>query len=67
MSKHRGNLVKPKGKPKNTQSFLNKILELATASSTNLILKIDKNRKRENEYLPSRHEGFRRLQTRENE
>ncbi len=35
-----GNLVKPKGKPKNRQSFLNKILELATASPTNLILKI---------------------------
>ncbi len=35
-----GNLVKPKGKSKNRQSFLNKILELATASSTNLILKI---------------------------
>ncbi len=34
------NLVKPKGKPKNRQSFLNKILELATASPTNLILKI---------------------------
>ena len=34
-----GNLVKPKGKPKNRQSFLNKILELATASPTNLILK----------------------------
>jgi len=29
--------VKPKGKPKNRQSFLNKILELATASPTNLI------------------------------
>jgi hypothetical protein len=35
-----GNLVKPKGKPKNRQSFLNKILELAMASPTNLILKI---------------------------
>jgi len=34
-----GNLVKPKGKPKNRQSFLNKILELATASPTNFILK----------------------------
>ncbi len=33
-----GNLVKPKGKSKNRQSFLNKILELATASPTNLIL-----------------------------
>ena len=30
-----GNLIKPKGKPKNRQSFLNKILELATASPTN--------------------------------
>ncbi len=35
-----GNLIKPEGKPKNRQSFLNKILELATASPTNLILKI---------------------------
>ena len=33
-----GNLVKPKGNPKNRQSSLNKILELATASPTNLIL-----------------------------
>ncbi len=32
------NLIKPKGKSKNRQSFLNKILELATASPTNLIL-----------------------------
>ncbi len=40
MSKHMGNLIKPKGKPKKRQSFLNKILELATASPTNLILKI---------------------------
>ncbi len=39
MSKHMRNLVKPKGKTKNRQSFLNEILELATASSTNLILK----------------------------
>ncbi len=42
-----GNLVKPEGKPKNRQSFPNKILELATkilelatASPSNLILKI---------------------------
>ncbi len=34
------NLVKPVGKPKNRQSFQNKIFELATASPTNLILKI---------------------------
>ena len=34
-----GNLVKPKGKSKNRQSFLNKILELAMASPVNLILK----------------------------
>ena len=34
-----GNLVKPIGKPKNRQSFQNKILELATASPTNFILK----------------------------
>ncbi len=34
------NLVKPIGKSKNRQSFPNKILELATASPTNLILKI---------------------------
>ena len=32
-----GNLILPKGKPKNGQPFLNKILELATASTTNLI------------------------------
>ena len=38
VSKHMGNLVKPKGNPKNRQSSLNKILELATASPTNLIL-----------------------------
>jgi len=30
-----GNLVKSIGKPKNVQPFLNKILELATASPTN--------------------------------
>ena len=35
-----GNLIKPEGKPKNRQSFPNKILELAKASPTNLILKI---------------------------
>ncbi len=35
-----GNLVKPKGKPKKRQSFPNKILELAKASPSNLILKI---------------------------
>jgi len=35
-----GNLVKPKGKPENRQSFLYKILELDTASPTNLIFKI---------------------------
>ncbi len=35
-----GNLVKPIGKPRNRQSFPNKILELATTSPTNLILKI---------------------------
>ena len=34
-----GNLVKPKGKPKNRQSFPNKIFELAKASPSNLILK----------------------------
>jgi hypothetical protein len=34
------NLVKPKGKSKNRQSFLNEILKLATASPMNLILKI---------------------------
>jgi len=32
-----GNLILPEGKPKNGQSFLNKIFELATASTTNLI------------------------------
>jgi len=37
LSKHMGNLILPEGKPKNGQSFLNKILELATASTTNLI------------------------------
>ena len=31
------NLILPKGKPKNGQSFLNKILELAMDSTTNLI------------------------------
>jgi len=34
-----GNLILPEGKPKNRQFFLNKILELATASTTNLIKK----------------------------
>jgi len=34
------NLVKPKGKSKNRQSFQNKILELSTDSPANLILKI---------------------------
>ena len=35
-----GNLIKPKGKPKKRQSFPNEILELAMASTTNLISKI---------------------------
>ncbi len=35
-----GNLVIPEGKSKNRQSFQNEIFELATASPTNLILKI---------------------------
>jgi len=34
-----GNLILPKGKSKNGQSFLNKILELAMASTTNFDLK----------------------------
>ncbi len=34
---HKGKLIKPEGKPKNTQSFPNKILELPTGSPTNLI------------------------------
>jgi len=34
-----GNLILPKGKSKNGQSFLNKILELALASPTNFNLK----------------------------
>jgi len=35
LSKYMVNLVKPEGKPKNRQSFQNKILILSTDSSTN--------------------------------
>jgi len=39
LSKYMANLVNPLGKPKNRQSFQNKILILSTDSITNLILK----------------------------